>query len=238
MRWAWVERPYREGDAVASARARELDAGVRGALATRGRALPALAGGRTPLPAYRALARRWRDAPDAARIVLMLTDERCVPHAHPNSNVRELRDIFDGTGVRIEALTTHDGDPTRSERYAAAMLAEHREPFDAVVLGMGTDAHTASLFPNARQLATGLDASTPLDVLRVDPDPLPVEAPFPRISLTAARLLRTRALHLAVAGDAKRAVLAAAMADPDAMKRPVAAVLHAPGATVNVHWSP
>ena len=92
--------------------------------------------------------------------------------------------------------------------------------------------------PFVSRMTAGLEASTPLDVLRVDPDPLPVEAPFPRLSLTAARLLRTRALHLAVAGDATRAVLAAARAGPDAMTRPVAAVLHAPGATVNVHWSP
>ena len=234
---AWIAQHYADHDALAIALARELDEAVAAALATRGRALLALAGGRTPLPAYRALAARWRTHEEAARIVLMPTDDRCVPHDHPGSNVGELRALFDGTDVRIEALTTANGDPTRSERYARAMLADHPDAFDAVVLGMGLDAHTASLFPGASQLASGLDVESPFEALRVDPEPLPVEAPFPRISLTLARLLRARTLHLAITGDAKRAVLAQAQADGDALQRPVAALLHAPGAAVNIHWS-
>jgi 6-phosphogluconolactonase len=103
---------------------------------------------------------------------------------------------------------------------------------------MGLDAHTASLFPGAAQLADGLDPANPLDALRVDPDPLPTEAPFARISLTAARLLRAHALHLAITGNDKRAVLARARADRDAMSRPIAALLHAPSAAMHIHWSP
>ncbi|MGY4517453.1 6-phosphogluconolactonase [Lysobacter sp. HA18] len=235
---AWIEHTYDDGEALAIALARTLGDAVDTALDTRGEALLALAGGRTPLPAYRALASRWRDSGRASNIVLMPTDDRCVPHDHPNSNVSELRAIFDATPVRVESLTTANGDPERSERYARAMLADHPGEFDAVVLGMGADAHTASLFPNARQLAAGLDHACTLEALRVDPDPLPVEAPFPRISLTAARLLRARALHLVVTGAAKRVVLEAAYADADGSKRPVAALLHASGRTVHVHWSP
>ncbi|TZF88426.1 6-phosphogluconolactonase [Cognatilysobacter lacus] len=234
----WIEHDYVDGVALANALAADLAQTVDVALATRNGALLALAGGRTPLPAYRELAARWRGHADAARIVVMPTDDRCVPHDHPASNVAELRAIFEDTDVRVEAMTTANGDPERSERYARAMLAEHPAAFDAVVLGMGMDAHTASLFPNARQLAAGLDRTLLLDALRVDPDPLPAEAPFPRISLTLARLLRARALHLVLTGDAKRAVLARAQTNADAVARPVAALLHAPGAQVHIHWSP
>lgn len=238
MTMAWIEHAYRDGDALAAELAARLAAIVDAGLSQRGRAVLALAGGRTPLPAYRALAANWRARADASQIVLLPTDERCVPHKHPGSNVGELRSIFEGTGVQIESLTTRNGDCGKAEHYAAAMLADHHESFDAVVLGMGTDAHTASLFPNARQLEAALDSAAPLAAMRIDPDPLPVEAPFPRISLTAARLLNARSLHLAVTGELKRDVLSRAYAERDAQARPIAALLHAPGATVHVHWSP
>ncbi len=52
------------------------------------------------------------------------------------------------------------------------------------------------------------------------------------------RLLRTRALHLVVTGPEKRAVLEAALADPDPLRRPVSAILHAPGTQIRLHWCP
>jgi 6-phosphogluconolactonase len=234
---AWTEHTYPDAGALAEALAAELAHATREALAARGTALLSLAGGRTPLPAYRDLALlplAW------SKVVVMPGDDRCVPHEHPASNVRELRTLVAAApGSQVQALTTPEGDPDASEAYARALLAGYRDvPFDATVLGMGADAHTASLFPNARQLEQGLDRASTLEALRIDPDPLPPEAPFPRISLTAARLLRSRALHLVVTGSAKRAVLDQVYASAEPMRQPVAAILHAPGARVHVHWSP
>lgn len=234
---AWLRHDHENADALARALAEAMAQAVRDALESRGHALLSLAGGRTPLPAYRAVA----SMPfDWSRVTLLPGDDRCAPHFHAASNVRELHALFAAAdGVAIEALTTDDGDPDASERHARAMLAAHRDtPFDFVVLGMGADAHTASLFPNARQLEAALDPASTLEALRVDPDPLPPEAPFPRVSLTAARLMRARELHLVVTGDAKRAVLEQVLAAPDPMRQPVAAILHAPDACVHVHWSP
>ena len=234
---AVIRHEHADTEALARALAEVIAAALRDALAARGRALLSLAGGRTPLPAYRAVA----SMPfDWARVTLMPGDDRCVPHFDAASNVRELRALFAAAdGVDIRPLTTADGDAEASAVHAQAMLEPVRdEPFDLVVLGMGADAHTASLFPNASQLAMALDPACGLEALRVDPDPLPPEAPFPRVSLTIVRLLRAREVHLVATGEAKRDVLDAALVAPDAMKRPVAAVLHATGVPVHVHWSP
>ena len=230
------EHIHDSAETLAAALAEELRLACQAAIARRGRAVLALAGGQTPLPLYRRLAAAplpW------SQVLLLPTDERCVPHDHPACNVRALGEVFAAAaGVRLASLTTEDGDPERSERAARDLLAGYPEPFDAVLLGMGGDAHVASLFPGAPQLVEALDPDGPADACRIDPQPLPAQAPYPRISLTAARLLRTRALYLVITGD-KRDVLHRALASGAKNARPpVAAVLDAATAPVHVHWSP
>lgn len=232
---AWIEHYYSDADALAAALAARLEIALRDALALRGHAMLALAGGRTPLPAYRALATR---ALDWDRVVLIPSDERCVPHDHAACNLRALAEAFaPADGVRLVALTVDDGDPDRSQVQARATLSQHAGAFDAVVLGMGEDAHTASLFPGAAQLAAALDPAAPFDACRLDPQPLPPEAPFPRITLTAARLLRAHTVHLVLTGDTKHAVLRQAQLSRDSFQHPIAAILHAADTTVHIHWS-
>lgn len=232
---AWIEHYYSDAEALASALAVRLEIALREALAARGHAMLGLAGGRTPLPAYRALATRTLDWD---RVVLIPTDERCVPHDHPACNLRALGAAFaPADGVRLVALTVEDGDPDRSQEQARATLSQHAGMFDAVVLGMGEDAHTASLFPGAAQLASALDPAAAFDACRLDPQPLPPEAPFTRITLTVARLLRAHTVHLALTGETKHAVMREAQTSQDPLRHPIAAILHAADTTVHIHWS-
>jgi 6-phosphogluconolactonase len=231
----WVEHDYADAQALAQGVADLLATTCETAIADRGRAFLALAGGRTPWPAYRS----WAGLPlPWSQIELIATDERCVPHSHPACNTAELIRTLDAAdGVRISALTSPDGEPEQSLAHALALLASRPEAFDAVLLGMGNDGHIASLFPGAVALPAALAADA-ADACRVDPQPLPPEAPFPRISLSLPRLLRSRALHLLISGTAKRAVLRQAQLGAAPLQWPVSALLHAPQAQVHIHWSP
>ncbi|WP_374609623.1 6-phosphogluconolactonase [Thermomonas sp.] len=230
----WIEHDHADvGALVAHVTEVFVDA-CREAIHARGQAWLALAGGRTPLPVYAQLS-----AAGLGGVVSAIpTDERCVPHDHPACNLRALREAFAADANIVgNPLTREDGDVDASLAQARALLAVNPQPFDAVLLGMGADGHFASLFPGAANLAEGLATESGIDALATLPDPLPPEAPFARISLTLPRLLYAKQIHLVVTGADKRAVLRHAQAHPDSAF-PVAALLHAPGHHVHIHWSP
>ncbi|WP_330946858.1 6-phosphogluconolactonase [Thermomonas sp. LB-4] len=231
----WIERDYPDASTLVAGVAETFEAACRAAIAARGSAFLALAGGRTPLPVYAHLA----NAQLGGHIEALPTDERCVPHDHPACNLGNLRKAFAGdANIGVQPLTAADGDIDASLAQARTLLAAHPEPFDAVLLGMGADGHFASLFPGAANLADGLAMDSGMDAIATLPDPLPPEAPFARISLTLPRLLRARAVHLVVSGQDKRAILRRVQQEPHA-PYPVAALLHAPApAPIHIHWSP
>jgi len=155
-----------------------------------------LAGGNTPLALYRQLAAepmqwsKWR---------VYFGDERCLPPDHPERNSFQAgRALLDHVPIRAEHIFTPPselGPLVAASRYGE-MLKGTGE-FDLVLLGLGEDGHTASLFPE-QDMGSGRDA----------PDVLPVfDAPKPppdRISLSAQRLSRARQVLFLVTGEAKR----------------------------------
>jgi 6-phosphogluconolactonase len=232
----WTETEHPDADALAAACATRLERALDGALKARRSAVLALAGGRTAPPILQRLAaepRKW------THVTILPSDERWVAADHADSNLRQLRQAFAlAPGIRWLALVPPRPAGAADAKHANWALKAVADPFDAVLLGMGADGHFASLFPGAPNLALALDPGAAEAAVAIVPDPMPSAGPHPRVSLTLARLLNSRRVLLALTGTEKREVLLRAQRDADPMRLPIAALLHAPGAKVEIHWSP
>lgn len=228
---------HADPEAMAASLAARLVGALSQAVADRGAASLVLSGGSTPKPLYRRMAQMhapWQD------VSVTLADERWVPPAHEASNESLVRaNLLTGhaRAARFVPLKTEADLPGMAVPDVARRLNALARPFDLVVLGMGADGHTASLFPGARGLAEALgeDASA---CAAIRPDPLPPEAPYPRMTLTARTLLDSRRVVLLIAGSSKRAVYEEALAGSDPQAMPVRAILHQDRTPVEVHWAP
>ncbi|MCI2393591.1 6-phosphogluconolactonase [Aliiroseovarius sediminis] len=206
-------------DKIASTLARMLDQNDRASLA--------VAGGTSPGPVFDALS--GVDL-DWSRVDVMLTDERWVGEDNPRSNTALLKNrLLVDKAAAARLIPLYGGTDTPEESLDALSDAvAAATPLSVVLLGMGEDMHTASLFPGADRLAEGLSPDAP--------PLLPMRAPGadePRITLTAPVLNGAMSKHLLIMGEAKRAALNAATKAPDAMNAPVKAVL----ADMTVHWA-
>lgn len=228
---------HADAEALANAVAEALAEAIGRGIAEHGDAWLSLAGGSTPFAAYRRLATMDLPWP---KVHLVASDERWVPSTHDKRNERALAEAFAAAiGITIHPLVPRTASAFATEGATAAAIASlaplaHRA-FDAVLLGMGADAHFASLFPHVTP-AAALDAGDRTPAVALVPDPLPPEAPYPRVSLTLSRLVATRSLLLMITGETKRAVLESARTR-SANDAPIHALLAA-APDLAIHWSP
>ncbi|MDC3124317.1 6-phosphogluconolactonase [Gammaproteobacteria bacterium] len=189
------------------------------AVGVRGKASLVVSGGSTPRGFFKRLAQKplpWQ------KIEITLADERWVPVDHPDSNEKQLRAILpEKISNRFLSLRGEGEDALAQAAFLNKRLVNH-PPFDVVILGMGTDGHTASLFPDAPQFSKGLDTTNPNACLVVDPP----QAPHQRISMSLGRLLRSQQVIVHLTGAQKAEVLAEAWRGNDPCLFPIAAVLH------------
>ena len=204
---------------------------IESALDARGQALVAFPGGSTPKPILEKLAQaniRWKS------VTIIPTDDRLVPVDNALSNVAMIAKIFIPKGARVLPITSDAADYKLAGGAANARLADLHWPPDLVWLGMGTDGHTASIFPGP-DLEIALEGGKDVRAVGVAPDPLPPEAPVNRVTLTASAISTARTAILVINGAEKRAVLEAAIEQGSKSAYPVGRVLDKIAVPVDIY---
>jgi 6-phosphogluconolactonase len=222
------QRVFADGAELARGLAERVAAELEAALRTRGRALLAVSGGSTP---KRFFAELSKAEIDWSVVDITLADERWVSATDERSNARLLREhLLVNAAAAARFLPLHiDGHPAESgaqllEQDFAGLL-----PIDVLVLGMGADGHTASLFPDGDQLEAALDPAGNRVLLPMHAP----GAPELRITFTLPVLAAARHLHLHIEGSAKQTVLREALARGEL---PIAKVMAACQRAVDV-WT-
>lgn len=210
-------------DAVANALYTDLST----QLVAHERALLAVPGGTTPGPVFDRLSQMDLPWP---KIAMMLSDERWVPETSDRSNTALLRArLHQGPAAQATMLPMHYPSDTPEEgiKHLLGDIEAHL-PISVLLLGMGADMHTASIFPEADLLNEALSDTAPTI--------LPMRAagaPEPRVTLSAPVLKAARHTHVIITGEEKRKALESAHSLSPTMA-PISAFLN----TATVHWAP
>ncbi len=214
--------------ALADHIARRLEAAV----AKRGSASIVVSGGTSPLATYRALRRYklpWH------KVTVVPSDERLVPPDHEDSNSGMLRrEFMQEEAATARLLSLADAAVPDDTQLASlnARLDRLARPLDIVLLGLGDDGHTASLFPDSPDIGNTLNG-TDFCVLQE-----PAHLDVARLSLTPALLLDAREIILLFFGAEKRAVYDCAVAGGDVEEMPIRFVLQQQVTPVSTFWAP
>jgi 6-phosphogluconolactonase len=216
-----VEHHFDSLNTLAPALAASVAADLRGALQKRGRASLVVSGGRTPAPVLSALSEHPLDW---AKVWISLADERWVNEDHPDSNAALVRQHLlkhYAASANFVPLKNSAPTPAQGEEACEAAIATIPRPFDVVLLGMGDDGHTASLFPETAQLGQAFSLDSGRLCMAIDP----MIAPHSRMTLTLPALLDSRRIVLLFGGAAKWSVYQRALQPGPATVLPVRAVL-------------
>lgn len=225
---------FADGAALAEALATAVADALAAGIEARGEASIAVSGGSTPKAFFKALSGK---PIDWTRVTVTLVDERFVPADNPRSNHLLVNDNLlkdKAAEARFLALYHPADDADAAADLATRETAGIGKPFDVVILGMGTDGHTASFFPGGNRLAEALSGETPRGVMTMEAE----GAGEPRLTFTFTALEDARLLVLHIEGQEKMDVLAKAEQGTDEAEMPVRAVLNRATTPVDIYWAP
>ena len=214
-------------DRLVSQLAQDIAQRLQLAIQTRGKAVLSVSGGKSPIALFESLRMH---AIDWSKVSVTLVDERCVPSTHPDSNAQLVKHhlLQDAAhAATLVPMVTESIDVSDATQQAvwASMQLQTVGTADVLVLGMGADGHTASLFPDAPNLSQALDLHNTQTCIGITLAHPPANAPYPRVTQTLANLLTAKHISLPISGDDKLGTLQSAWSHvQDAL--PVSHVLH------------
>jgi len=192
-----------------------------------------VSGGSTPKPLFEKLR---KINIDWGKVTIGLCDERWVSTDHQDSNEKLVKTYLlqdyaakaNFVGMYIDGM-----DPQPAQEQCHNTIKQTLYPFDVVILGMGGDAHTASLFPNNSKLHEGFDMKNPSLCISIEPK----TAPHTRMSLTLPAILSTKYLYLYFEGKEKLDVYQKAIKGEDIYTMPIRSILHQQQKDVEVYYA-
>jgi 6-phosphogluconolactonase len=225
-----AEHLYASSDFLAERLAWNTAKTLIDAIAERGEARLLVSGGSTPKKFFAALSQQslaWE------RVTIGLVDDRCVESFDPNSNAKLVGEnllIGDAFAATFQPLF----DPELGVEKSAEWANGSAEGADVVVLGLGGDGHTASLFPGSPQLEQGLSADAPA-VLAAEPT---MEPMVTRLTYSGPFLAKSPHVFLHFEGAGKREVYEEARSKDYPSLTPISWFLHHPECPVETYWAP
>ncbi|PTR29490.1 6-phosphogluconolactonase [Pseudomonas sp. GV085] len=200
------------------------------AIEARGTATLVVSGGRSPVAFFQHLAKQTLDW---SNVVISLADERWVPVEHADSNAGLIkRYLLQGPAAKAQFLNLYSASANLEQAAEQAdRLLSELPVIDVLILGMGDDGHTASLFPNS----PNLDEALKVDGTRRCWPMLAPTVPHQRLTMSRALLASAKHKILSISGSSKLTTLSFALAGDDVTEMPVRAFLQP---TLEIYWCP
>ena len=199
----------------------------------KGHASIAVSGGSTPKGFFTLLS---NSELDWSKVTVTLADERWVAMDSEDSNTRLVHEnLLQHNAAAAKFFHLKHGEELSEQTLNGLNLAAKTTllPLDVLILGMGEDGHTASLFPCSEQISEGLAIDNDHALLKV----LPTTAPHQRISFSFSALSQSKNVFLHLCGENKQAVLKQALQSKDAFEMPIRAFLHHPSLNIQIYWA-
>jgi 6-phosphogluconolactonase len=224
---------FERKEALVEVLSKNITKNLQEAIEKRGSATLVVSGGSTPKPLFEKLRKidiEWE------KVTVGLCDERWVKSDHEDSNELFVKTYLlqeKAKKAKFIGLFLDGKSAQQAESECSTVVKEKILPIDVLILGMGSDAHTASLFPNHPKLEEGFDLENEKYCISIKPE----FAPHMRMSLTCSAILSAKYLYLHFEGEKKLSIYKKALKTDDIYSMPIGSILHQDKKDLEVYYA-